>query len=381
MKLSEAPMPSTTLRQNVVAASRHIVIKLGTQLLTDGKGRLDEKFLASIADQVAQLRQRGIHVTVVSSGAVGVGVKVLGLTQRPTDVSSIQAVAAVGQSGLMRLWRQAFEPHQINVAQMLLTRSDFEDRNRYLNIRNCITVLHQMGAVPIINENDTVSVEEIRFGDNDILAALVTNALRAELLVILSGVAGLKGPDGEVCDIIHDANEARAMIRDEKSAMGSGGMETKLEAARIVTDAGEVAIIAGGRSPDVLVKLLTGEKLGTVFVPANRKLDSRARWIGMTVRPTGTLVVDDGAAAALAGKGTSLLAIGITEITGRFGKGDVVIVRDPRGRELARGLINYDADECRKIMGRKSADFEELLGRRSYEEVIHRDNMVLTAGR
>lgn len=371
-------MPSTALRQSVVTQSKRIVVKLGTQLLTDTQGRLDGEYLQSVAAQCAALIERGIDVTVVSSGSVGVGCGELGRNERPTDVGEIQAVAAIGQSGLMSQWRQAFAPHGLGVGQMLLTRADFDDRQRYLNIRNCLGELHALRAVPIINENDTVSVEEIRFGDNDILAALVTNALRADLLIVLSIVDGVRGTDGQVLDIIHDALDARSLITRGKSPMGSGGMATKLEAARLVTDAGEVAIIANGRTPDILTRVLAGEALGTVFVPATRKLDSRQRWIGMTARPQGTLTVDDGASAALLDGGKSLLATGITEITGRFESGDVVIVRDGRGRELARGLCNYNSRETRTIMGRKSSDFADLLGRRAYDEVVHRDNLVLT---
>lgn len=374
-------MPSTTLRNSVVTQARRIVVKLGTALLTDKAGQLDEAYVHRIASQMAAINQRGIEVVVVSSGAVGVGTRALGLDARPTDVSMIQAVAAVGQSGLMSQWRQAFEPHGLRVAQMLVTREDFENRTRYLNIRNCISELHSLKAVPIINENDTVSVDEIRFGDNDVLAALVAHAIRADLLVILSVVDGLKDAQGHVLEIVQDVIEARSLIQRGKTTFGTGGMETKLEAARIVTDAGEVAVIANGRADDVLLRLMEGQKVGTVFVPASRKLDSRSRWIGMTVRPVGTLTVDDGAARALASHQVSLLAIGITEITGQFEQGDVVIVRDQRGRELARGLTNYDSRECRKIMGHKSDEFESLLGRRAYEEVIHRDHMVLAVTR
>lgn len=370
-------MPSTQLRQTVIAKARRVVVKLGTALVTDAHGRLDEAYLHAVANQVSSLISRGIEVTIVSSGSVGVGTRALDLDARPTDVSVIQAVAAVGQSGLMSQWHNAFKPHGLHVAQMLVTRDDFDSRQRYLNIRNCITELHALRAVPVINENDTVSVEEIRFGDNDVLAALVANALRADLLIILSVVDGLKDSGGCVLDIVHDCLEARSLVLADKTEFGSGGMRTKLEAARLVTDAGEVAVIANGREDEVLTRLLDGQKLGTVFVPATRKLDSRQRWIGMTARPAGTITVDEGAARALADKNTSLLAIGITDITGRFEQGDIVIVRDARGREIGRGLINYDSRECRKIMGRRSDEFEPLLGRRAYDEVVHRDNMVL----
>jgi glutamate 5-kinase len=374
-------MPSTALRQNVVARARRVVVKLGTQVVTNESGRIDPPYFVDIANQCAKLIGDGIDVTLVSSGAVGVGRGSLDITRRPTDVGVIQAIAAVGQTGLMNHWTSAFEPHGIGVAQMLLTRADFEDRQRYLNIRNCIGELHDLNAVPIINENDTVSVDEIRFGDNDILAALVANALRADLLIILTAVDGVHDLEGRPLDIVHDAMDARSLIREEQTPLGSGGMQTKLEAARLVTDAGEVAVIAHGREPEVLGRLLRGEKLGTVFVPANKKLDSRSRWIAMTARPLGTLVVDDGAARAVTDGGKSLLASGIVDITGRFNKGDVVVIRDGRGRELARGLINYDSREARRIMGRRSSEFAEILRRTAYDEVIHRDNLVLTIPR
>lgn len=371
-------MPSTSIRQQMLSRSRSLVVKVGTQLLTGGEGRLNTPFMNAIARQLAELAGRGIQITLVSSGAVGFGCRALGMAKRPKDIALLQGVAAIGQVGLMHRWHEIFKRHGMHVAQMLLNRDDFEDRTRYLNIRNCITELHAMNAIPIVNENDTVTVDEIRFGDNDVLAAQVTNAIRAEVLVLLSVIDGLTDGEGVVQDIVQDVAAVRSMAHQNRTAFGSGGMITKLEAARIVTDAGEAAVIANGRRKDVLLKLLAGEKVGTLFVPAGRKMDSRQRWIAMTVRPTGVVIVDDGAAAALAKRNCSLLATGITEVTGNFGKGDVVVVRDLRGRELARGLINYSAAEARQIKGHRSTQFEKLLGRRAYDEVIHRDNMVVT---
>ena len=374
-------MPSTTLRQETLAQAKRVVIKLGTQLLTGAAGEPDASVLSHVAEQVATLIEGGIDVTMVSSGAIGVGCQALELTRRPRDIGVQQAVAAVGQSGLMSCWRQAFEPHDIAVAQMLLTRDDFEDRTRYLNIRNCISELHKLQVVPVINENDTVSVDEIRLGDNDILAAMVTNALRAEALIILTVVAGLTDSGGKVLDIVDDVAEARALAMKTKTKQGTGGMQTKLEAARMVTDAGEIAVIADGRKADVLTDLMRGNKIGTVFVPAARKLDSRQRRIVMAARPAGALAVDDGAAKAVTERSKSLLASGVVSITGVFAKGDVVLVRDGRGREIARGLINYRAEEARAIMGKRSSQFEKILGHCAYEELIHRDNLVTVATR
>lgn len=374
-------MPSRTLRKTVLTRARRVVVKLGTQLLTDDGGRVDPAQLSALAAQVEQLVERGIQVCLVSSGAIGMGWLELHLPKRPTDIGVLQAVAAVGQSGLMHQWHEAFAQHDRPVAQMLLNRDDFEERSRYLNIRNCITELERLGAIPIVNENDTVSVDEIRLGDNDILAALVANAIRADALIMLTVVEGLADPDGEVLDIIHDAADAMALSRSDRSGLGSGGMQTKLEAAQMVTDAGEVAVIANGREPNVLVRLMDAEKLGTVFVPAKRKMASRKRWIGLSVRPAGTIVVDDGALRAIVQRGKSLLAIGITHVTGRFEKGDVVSVRDARGVEVARGLVNYSAEETRLVMGKRSNQLEKALGRQAYDEVIHRNHLVLAAPR
>lgn len=366
------------LRQKILPNVTSLVVKVGTQLLTNVKGEFDGHLMEQLSADIAYLMKKGIEVTLVSSGSVGVGRDELGLDARPTDIGMLQAVAAVGQCGLINQWRHYFARHNLKVAQMLLNRDDFDQRNRYLNIRNCIGALHELNAVPIVNENDTVSVDEIRFGDNDVLAAQVTNALCAEVLVMLTVVDGLMDEKGVVQDVVDDVVVARNMVSTERSHLGSGGMFTKLEAARMVTDAGEVGVIANGREPNVLRKILAGESAGTVFVPATRKLLSRERWISLTKRPAGVIIIDDGAAEALKRNGSSLLATGIVEVTGRFEKGDLVVIRDNRGREIARGLINYDGVESRKIMGRQSDDFNNILDRPSYKEVIHRDNLVLT---
>lgn len=358
---------------------KRVVVKLGSQMLTRHVGGgIDTASLGHIAEQTAQLVSRGIGVTIVSSGAISTGLGELKLTRKPKDIAALQAVASVGQIGLMDRWHDAFARHGLPVAQILLTRDDVENRKRYLNIRNCIIELHRIGAVPIINENDTVSVDEIRLGDNDILAALVANALPADLLVLLSVVDGLHASDGNVVRLVQDVALVRSYAGDHKSAMGSGGMQTKLEAARIVTGAGEYAVIANGRDKNVLLRLLEGQEVGTLFVPASRKLPSRSRWIGHAVRPSGVMVVDDGAAQAVARGRKSLLSSGVIQVTGVFEKGDIVVIRDPKGRELARGLTNYDSEEARAIMGMRSSQFEKVLGRKAYDEVVHRDNLVLT---
>lgn len=376
-------MPSSELRQSVLTAARRVVVKIGTQLLTtpdDGAADIDTAFINDLADQIAALHGKRYEVTLVSSGAIGCGCAELGMTRRPTDVAEQQAVAAVGQRRLINHMHDAFERHGLGVGQVLLTRNDFDDRVRFLNIRNCITQLHDLGTIPVLNENDAVAVDEIRFGDNDLLAALTCNALRADALVLLTVVDGLLDGKGNRIDRVDSVIDHLAHVRRGgagKSAWGSGGMQTKLEAARLVTEAGEVAVIANGREPGVLTRLLAGEKLGTVVAPATRKLDARQRWIGLTARPAGIVTVDDGAAKALIEKKKSLLATGITEMTGRFDRGDVLMVRDPRGHEIARGLTNYSADELRQIQGKRSSQFAKILGRPAYAEVVHRDHLVI----
>jgi glutamate 5-kinase len=367
-----------SIRQQHLASIRDAVIKLGTQSLTDRSGRLDSEFLSTIAAQIAALRSRGILVTIVSSGAVGAGIAELNLPKRPTDLAKLQAVAAVGQRRLMDAWAAAFLPHSLHVAQLLLTREDVDDRARFLNLRNTIHAVHELGGIPIINENDTVSTDEIvkiTFGDNDILAASVTHALRADLLVLLSVVDGILDPSGTPVRLVESIDVAREWVRTEKSAMGKGGMDSKLTAARTVTDAGSAMVVANGRMPDVLIKLLAGEDVGTLFVPAAKKRSSRSRWIG-SARPLGVITIDTGAATAITEKNKSLLPAGITRVTGEFSPGDVVKITTMDGREIASGLSNYSNIDIARIRGMKTADVRALLGEAAYDEVIHRDNLV-----
>jgi glutamate 5-kinase len=356
-----------------------MVVKLGTQLLTDKTGRLDNDFLAGIARQISNLRSRGILVTIVSSGAVGAGVAELNLTKRPTDLAKLQAVAAVGQRRLMDTWAVAFSPCELHVAQLLLTREDVDDRHRFLNLRNTIQAVHELGGIPIINENDTVSTDEIvkiTFGDNDILAALVTHALRADLLVLLSVVDGIADASGSPVRMVESVDTARDWVRSEKSHLGKGGMDSKLTAAQMVTDAGSALVVANGRTPEVLTNLLAGHELGTLFVPSSTKRSARSRWIG-SVRPAGTIMVDDGAARAIVEKNKSLLPAGILKVSGNFAPGDAVAITNSQGRILAKGLSNYAAAEVENIRGKKTVEVRSLLGDSAYDEVVHRDNLVI----
>ena len=375
MRSRLAPVP----RRNLSSA-RTLVVKLGTQLLTGPGGRLDAAYLTSIAGQVAALRGRGVVVTVVSSGAVGAGVAELNLPGRPTDLARLQAVAAVGQRKLMDAWATAFAPHGLPVAQLLLTRDDIDDRTRFLNLRNTIHAVHDLGGVPVVNENDTVSTDEIvrlSFGDNDLLASLVAHAVAADLLVLLSVVDGISGPDGTPVRLVEDVAVARDWVRAEKSALGKGGMDSKLAAAKAVTDAGSAMVVANGRTPDVLTALLDGAAdVGTLFTPAAKRRPSRSRWIG-SVRPAGSVTVDAGGVRAVVGGGRSLLPAGVVAVAGAFGRGDVIAVVDVDGRTVARGLSNYAAADVDRVKGMRSAAVRDLLADAAYDEVIHRDNLVV----
>jgi glutamate 5-kinase len=367
-------------RTQYLAAVRSVVIKLGSQLLTDTTTRrLDAAFLANVAREIAALRERRIQVTIVSSGAISAGLAELSLPKRPTDLAQLQAVAAVGQRCLMDAWADAFHAHQMPVAQVLLTREDIDQRTRFLNVRNTIRAAHELGAIPIINENDTISTDElikITFGDNDILAAMVAAALRADLLVLLTVVDGLLDESGKPVRLVESVDRARQLVRVEKSALGKGGMNSKLEAARMVTDAGEAMVVADGRDPDVLVRLMNGEDVGTLFAPSPKKRSSRSRWIG-AARPAGAIIVDTGAVTALVEKNRSLLPAGIVRVDGEFEPGDVVSIIGPDGAELARGLSNYAHRDIDKIRGKKTADVRAMLGEAAYDEVVHRNNLVL----
>ncbi len=377
---------SDQLRQEIATAARTIIVKVGTRVLTRADGALNQERVAALAEELHQLIATGRKVALVTSGAVGAGLGRLGLTRRPTELAKLQAVAAVGQSHLIETYDRGLRAHGHHAAQLLLTAEDLDDRTRYLNVRNTIRTLFEYGAVPIINENDTVSVDELRttFGDNDRLAAMVTNCIRAGLLVILSDVDGLYDgdPQNPKSQVIHTITRLEPaiydLVRDKATGLSKGGMASKLEAARIATASGENVIIASGRQPGSLAKIIAGEVVGTLFVAQGSSLPSWKRWIGFTVQPRGTVVLDGGARKALVEQGRSLLAIGITEVAGPFKKGDVVSIRDHAGAEIARGLTNYNSDDLAQIKGRKTDDIAAILGACPYEAVIHRDNLALT---
>jgi glutamate 5-kinase len=372
------------VRQEVITLAHTLVVKVGTNVLTGPDGTLDAARLQQLADQVQRIRQSGRKVALVSSGAIGAGVGHLGLCKRPTDLRHLQACAAVGQGFLMRAYQEGLAPHDTHAAQILLTAGDFDSRGRYLNVRNTILTLFEWGVLPIINENDTVSVAEIRFGDNDHLAAMVTNLLQAPLLVLLTVVEGLYASDPAVdpaarlLDTVPVIDEPiLEMAGASRSTHGTGGMRSKIRAARLVTAAGEAVIIANGTRPGILDAILACEPVGTLFLPHGQTIPAWKRWLGYTARPKGRLVVDAGARQAVQEKGRSLLAIGVVQVQGLFSKGDVVALCDPEGTEFARGLSNYSAADAGRILGLRTEQIGQVLGGVPYEEVVHRDNLVV----
>jgi glutamate 5-kinase len=375
------------VRHEVVLTARTWVVKVGSNVLTAPDGRLDPDRIGHLAEQISAVAATGRRVALVSSGAVAAGMGRLGLARRPNSLDGLQAAAAIGQADLIRAYDEHFRRHGRHAAQLLLTHEDFDGRARYLNMRNTLAALFAFGAVPVINENDTISVDEIKLGDNDRLAAMVANLLRAELLVILSVVDGLYASDpgqggalGERIGCVSDLDESVfGLAGDSKSTLGTGGMRTKLQAAALVTRAGGSVVIASGKRPGPLTSLLAGEDVGTLFLARGRTQRARGRWIGRTARPRGHLVVDGGARKALESGTRSLLPIGVVEVLGDYDKGDIVGVRDAEGVEFARGLSNFSAADTRQIRGLKSQQIPEALGTdASYDEVIHRDNLVLT---
>lgn len=377
------------LRQEIAATADTVVVKVGTRVLTRPDGALDPARVVAIAEQLVELLVAGRRVVLVSSGAVGAGIGRLQLARRPSDLAQLQAIAAVGQSCLIEAYNRALESHGRHAAQVLLTADDFNDRTRYLNVRNTIFALFRFGAVPIINENDTVRVDELQrnFGDNDRLAAMVTNLIRAPLLILLSDVEGLydgdpRDPKSQIVPTVDDVDAAIARYvakvdRPGEVQLSLGGMASKLEAARIATASGESVVIAGGTRPNVIRDILAGELVGTVVLAKGRAVTSRKRWIGWTAPQRGRLTLDAGAARAVTQQGRSLLAVGITEVQGEFAQGDAVALCDAAGQELARGLSNYSSTEVRRIMGQSTDRFAEILGHCPYQEVVHRDHLTL----
>jgi len=366
------------------------VVKVGTRVLANEDGTLDQGRVTAIAEQLVRLMDEKRHVVLVSSGAVAAGMGRLGLGQRPTDLAHLQAIAAVGQSRLIESYNRALEAHGRHAAQILLTADDLNDRMRYLNVRNTLLALFHYGALPIINENDTVRVDELQrnVGDNDRLAAMVTNLLRAPLLILLSDVDGLydRHPSDPQASIISTVRQLDVTVRDFQrqapisapaNQLSRGGMASKLEAAKLAVTAGESVVIANGRRANVITDILLGQEIGTLFTAQGPAVASRKRWIGLTAQPYGRLMLDAGAQQAVDQQGRSLLAIGVRRVEGNFQKGDVVSLCHDEGVEFARGLTNYSSEELRRISGKASDEIIAILGHCPYDEVVHRDNLVI----
>ena len=377
-------MTGHPLRSDLLNNIRRIVIKIGSRVLTCEESGLDDAIMAEIAAQVARLRQEGREVIIVSSGAIAAGRKELGLEERPRTIPQKQATAAVGQSRLMHAYENAFAPHGFKVAQLLLTRDDLANRRRFLNARATIDTLLGYGVIPAINENDTVVVDEIKFGDNDNLSALVTNLADAHLLVILTDIDGYYSadprshPEARLIHLVSGiTREVERAAGGTGSSVGTGGMATKVAAAKKAGQSGIPTFMLNGKQPELIARALAGDEVGTLFLPAGRSLTSRKHWIAHTLRPTGRIIVDAGARAALSGQGRSLLPSGIVRVEGTFDRGSCVRVCGPDGVEFARGIVDYSHAEILSIHGRRSSEIEDILGYRYSDEIIHRDNLVV----
>lgn len=367
-----------------IAKTRRWVIKIGSALLTnDGRG-LNLEGITNWVEQMALLREQGIELVLVSSGSVAEGMGRLGWKQRPRALPELQAAAAVGQMGLVQAYESRFQKHDAHTAQILLTHDDLSNRSRYLNARTTLRTLLELGVVPVVNENDTVVTDEIRFGDNDTLAALVANLVEADLLVILTDQQGMfdKDPrehsDAELLTEVK-ASDSRLddMAGSGGGSLGRGGMQTKLSAARLAARSGTSTVIAAGRDDAVLEQIYRGETIGTLLLPDQEPMAARKQWLAGHLQTRGRLVLDEGAVRVLCEAGKSLLAVGVTAVEGSFARGEMVACVDPSGREVARGLVNYNSDEAQRIKRRPSSDFESILGYVDEPELIHRDNLIL----
>ena len=366
-----------------IAAAKRWVVKVGSALLTnDGRG-LDSEMISTLVEQLAKLRQRGCEVVLVSSGAVAAGVVQLGWKSRPTVLHDLQAAAAVGQMGLVQSYESAFKQFDLQTAQVLLGHDDVLARDRYLNARGTLNTLIKLGVIPIVNENDTVVTDEIRFGDNDTLAALVANLIDADALLLLTDQDGLyeedprHNPSAAMVQQIDASAPELDLMAGEGGALGRGGMVTKVRAARLAARSGTETIIASGRAAQIVATAAAGSNVGSWLRSGRAPQTARKQWLAGMVQVQGSIELDDGAVAVLCESGRSLLPVGVCAVAGDFTRGEMVSCRNSQGREVARGLVNYNADEARRIMGSPSREIELLLGYQGDDELIHRDNLVL----
>jgi glutamate 5-kinase len=372
------------ISRNGISQTRRWVVKIGSALLTRNGQGFDRKVLSPWADQMAAFLGAGGKLVVVSSGAVAEGMTRMGWTRRPKSLHQLQAAAAIGQMGLIRAYEACFQKRGLHAAQVLLTRDDLADRERYLNARSTLRALLHLGVVPVVNENDTVATDELRFGDNDTLAALVANLIEADLLILLTDQDGLFDRDPRfdanarlISETRVDDPQLDAVAGGSVGGLGRGGMVTKVSAARLAARSGTATVIAPGNGEGVLQRIGAGEPVGTLLTPFQEPQAARKRWLAGQLQVQGRLMLDDGAVRALRTQGKSLLAVGVKAVKGGFNRGEVVACVDEQGTEIARGLANYDAQESNRIKGQPSTRFEEILGYLDDQELIHRDNLVL----
>jgi glutamate 5-kinase len=376
-------MSEHSVRSDLSRANRWVV-KIGSALLTDDGRGLARDSIADWVEQLSKLHQQGVEIVLVSSGSVAEGMTRLGMKERPQELHLLQAAAAVGQMGLVQAYEEEFQKHGLHTAQVLLTHDDLSNRKRYLNARSTVRSIVKLGAIPIINENDTVVTDEIRFGDNDTLGALVANLVDADGLILLTDQLGMfdkdprKNADARMLTQVLASDERLdAMAAGGAGALGRGGMQTKVRAARLAARSGAYSVIVGGKIDQVLLRLRAAEELGTLMMPSTTRQVARKQWLAGHLQMAGKLVLDDGAVAVLERGGKSLLSVGVVSVSGKFKRGDMVSCADVSGREFARGLVNYDVHDAEKILGKSSDEILSILGYCHEAELIHRDNLVL----
>jgi glutamate 5-kinase len=377
-------MGNKDIRRKILGKVKRIVVKVGSSILASVEKGLHYEVFSHLSKEISDLKRQGYEIVLVSSGAIAAGMEKLGYKTRPQDITQKQATAAVGQTRLMNIYEGYFSRYQQMVAQVLLTHDDLSDRRRFLNARNTLLTLLELGIIPIINENDTVVVDEIKFGDNDNLSALITNLIGADLLLVLTDIEGLCDSDPKVnpharcIPLVEDIDmDMEGIVGETTSQMSVGGMISKIQAARKASRFGIPTVVAQGTKEGVLRQILKGKEVGTLILPKGEALSSRKHWIAFNPKPKGDVIVDDGAKKAIVQKGRSLLPSGVTKVRGAFDRGDLVTCLGPRGREFARGLVNYSASELEKIKGLRSNQIETSLGYKYCDEVIHRDDLVV----
>ena len=371
-------------RKKVLEKARRIVVKVGSSILASVEKGLHYEVFSHLTKEISELKRQGYEIVLVSSGAIAAGMEKLGYKTRPQSITQKQATAAVGQSRLIHIYENYFSRYQQMVAQVLLTHDDLSHRRRFLNARNTLLALLELGIIPIINENDTVVVDEIKVGDNDNLSALITNLIEADLLIILTDIEGIcerdprSHPDAKCISLIEDIDaDMEGVMGETKSQMSVGGMVSKIQAARKASRFGIPTVVACGTKKEVLRQILKGKEIGTLILPKMKTLSSRKHWIAFNLKPKGDVIVDEGAKKAIVQKGKSLLPSGVLEVRGSFGRGDSVSCIGPRGKEFARGLVNYSVQELDKIKGLRTGEVEKVLGYKYSDEIIHRDDLVV----